>query len=94
MENMEEIKGFIMGSIDQYLCEENKAATMVWIDREGIPLLTEIVKVVKEKLKEQGSKEGGWNKFRDKYFYPVLLDIIFFVVKELVKNMVGVKKPE
>lgn len=69
-----------MNNIDQHL----RNVTIKQINRDNIPFLIEVIKIIKEKLKKQSLKESGWNKFRDKYFYPILLDIVVFIMKERI----------
>lgn len=87
MMNIEEIKKAIIENIDEYVTGKAKAAALLWIRDTVIPNLKELANTTINKLKEQGDKEIGWCKFRDKYFYPGLISGVIYIIEKLVTKM-------
>lgn len=87
MMNVEEIKKAIIENIDEYVTSKAKAAALLWIRDTGLPTLKELANTTSNKLKEQGDKEVGWNKFRDKYFYPSVISGFLYIVEKLINKM-------
>lgn len=87
MLSVEEIKKIIIENIDEYVTNKAKATALLWIRDTGLPNLKEIANTTNDKLREQGDKEVGWCKFRDKYFYPSLIGGVFYLVEKLVNKM-------
>ena len=68
------------------LTPEIKAAGVELLRNEAIPKLVELKETFTTKLTEQAEAEQGWCKFRDAYFYPLLMrGVLYFAEKALDK---------
>lgn len=86
MADLEKIKNEVLEHIDDILTPEVKAAAINLLRTEALPKLVELKDGLTAKLAEQAEKEQGWCRFRDAYFFPLLMrGIVYFAEKMLDK---------
>lgn len=86
MADLEKIKNEIAAHVDEILTPEIKAAGVELLRNEALPKLVELKEIFTAKLNKQAEAEQGWCKFRDAYFYPLLMrGVLYFVEKTLDK---------
>ena len=86
MPDLETIKNDIMEHVDDILTPEVKAAGVELLRNEVLPQLVELKEHFTKELTKQAEAEQGWCRFRDAYFFPLLMrGIIYFAGKMLDK---------
>ncbi len=86
MPDLETIKNDIMEHVDDILTPEVKAAGVELLRNEALPQLVELKEHFTKELTKQAETEQGWCRFRDAYFFPLLMrGIIYFAGKMLDK---------
>lgn len=48
--------------------------------KEGMPVLEEVTKKFIEAIQKQADNERGWNKIRDKFVLPLLINSVVWIV--------------
>ncbi|MBM6824978.1 hypothetical protein [Veillonella magna] len=47
--------------------------------KEGMPVLEEVTKKFIEEIQKQADNENGWNKIRDKFVLPLLINGVVWI---------------
>lgn len=56
--------------------------------KEGMPVLEEVTKKFIEAIQKQADNERGWNKIRDKFVLPLLINSVVWIVNfVLIKSI-------
>lgn len=83
----EEIKSELVANVTEFLSNEAKDAVIVWIKGTALPAVKEVAATYTAKLKEQAAQEAGWNKFRDSFFLPMLIDGTIYLIGKAADKM-------
>ena len=89
MMDIENIKNELKDHVLDSVKDEAKDATMVWLKDKILPAAREVAETYTAALRESAGNETGWNKFRDTFFLPTLLDASFWLLDKTLTKMVN-----
>lgn len=84
----------LVDSAQDFLTEQLKNEFISWLQQTGLPKFKELTDAYCEQLKLEAEAESGWNKFRDKFFVPLVISAAYWVVEKMIKKMLDADSEE
>lgn len=69
-------------NLKEILTEEAKKDILVYLDAKVYPNFEELMTNISKELVEQAKDETGWCKFRDLFFFPVLISVALWMFEK------------
>ena len=87
--DIERIKNELKDHVADSVRNEAKDATIGWLKEKVLPAAKEVADTYTAALHESAANETGWNKFRDTFFLPTLLDASLWLLDKTLTKMVN-----
>lgn len=81
MSKWTEVRDGLVAAMDvKEITEAAKNQLTRTLIKEGMPVLEEVTKKFIEAIQKQADNERGWNKIRDKFVLPLLINSVVWIV--------------